>query len=121
MRTLCAQGMKACLNFSRDCSLHEEHWPAWLWLPVCHRQDIHFGCPVERHSSCVFRPWNLSFSYGRALQASALKAWGGKEENLKAGAAAFMKRAKANSEATLGKYHSTDGQGESLHIADYTY
>ncbi len=69
----------------------------------------------------VFRPWNLSFSYGRALQASALKAWGGKEENLKAGAAAFIKRARANSEATLGKYHSTDGQGESLHVADYTY
>lgn len=31
------------------------------------------------------RPWVLSFSYGRALQASALKAWGGKKENLKAG------------------------------------
>lgn len=77
---------------------------------------------VEHDLSCFLcRPWNLSFSYGRALQASALKAWGGKEENLKAGAAAFIKRAKANSEATLGKYHSTDGQGESLHIADYTY
>jgi hypothetical protein len=31
------------------------------------------------------RPWTLSFSYGRALQASALKAWGGKKDNLKAG------------------------------------
>lgn len=31
------------------------------------------------------RPWALSFSYGRALQASALKAWGGKKESLKAG------------------------------------
>ena len=31
------------------------------------------------------RPWVLSFSYGRALQASALKAWSGKKENLKAG------------------------------------
>ena len=40
---------------------------------------------------------------------------------MKAGAAAFIKRAKANSDATMGKYHSTDGQGESLHIADYTY
>ena len=31
------------------------------------------------------RPWVLSFSFGRALQASALKAWGGKKDNLKAG------------------------------------
>jgi fructose-bisphosphate aldolase class I len=28
------------------------------------------------------RPWNLSFSYGRALQSSTLKTWGGKEENV---------------------------------------
>ncbi len=85
-----------------------------------------YGCVdsqiVGHDPSCLLcRPWNLSFSYGRALQASAVKAWGGKEENLKAGAAAFIKRAKANSDATMGKYHSTDGQGESLHIADYTY
>ncbi len=49
------------------------------------------------------RPWALSFSYGRALQASALKAWGGKKENEKAAQQAFLKRAQANSLATLGK------------------
>ena len=35
-------------------------------------------------------PWQLSFSYGRALQAPALKAWGGKPENVEAGAARVL-------------------------------
>jgi fructose-bisphosphate aldolase, class I len=51
-------------------------------------------------------PWELSFSYGRALQAAALDAWRGKEENFAAGQAAFIKRAKLNSLAHLGKYDS---------------
>ncbi|KAL4457253.1 hypothetical protein ABPG75_012118 [Micractinium tetrahymenae] len=50
----------------------------------------------------VNTPWTLSFSFGRALQASALKAWGGKKENFKAGQDAFLARAKANSESSLG-------------------
>jgi fructose-bisphosphate aldolase class I len=50
------------------------------------------------------RPWALTFSYGRALQASALRAWAGKKENIKAGQDEFLKRAKANSESSLGKY-----------------
>ncbi|XP_076330750.1 fructose-bisphosphate aldolase-like [Tachypleus tridentatus] len=50
------------------------------------------------------KPWALTFSYGRALQASALKAWSGKTESVKAGQEEFLKRAKANSEAALGKY-----------------
>lgn len=49
------------------------------------------------------RPWALSFSYGRALQASALKAWGGKKDNEGTAQQAFLKRAEANSLATLGK------------------
>ena len=44
-------------------------------------------------------PWTLSFSYGRALQASCLKAWGGKAENVKAAQDAFAARCKANSDA----------------------
>ena len=39
------------------------------------------------------RPWALTFSYGRALQASALKAWGGKKENGKACQEEYIKRA----------------------------
>ncbi len=49
-------------------------------------------------------PWNLTFSYGRALQDSALKAWNGKKENVNAAQKVFLHRAKMNSLATLGKY-----------------
>ena len=49
-------------------------------------------------------PWALSFSYGRALQAAPLKAWGGKPENVKAGQEAFAHRAKMNGLAQLGEW-----------------
>jgi len=49
-------------------------------------------------------PWELAFSYGRALQASALEAWGGKAENLPAGQAAFLHRAKCNGAARSGSW-----------------
>jgi len=51
-------------------------------------------------------PWNLTYSYGRALQAPALKAWGGKEEHVSVAQDAFYKRAKLNSLATRGEYSS---------------
>ena len=49
-------------------------------------------------------PWNLSFSYGRALQASALKAWQGNHENEEASSKAFAHREKMNSLATKGMW-----------------
>ena len=49
-------------------------------------------------------PWALTFSYGRALQAAALQAWGGKAENVAAGQRAFAHRAKMNGLAALGKW-----------------
>lgn len=49
-------------------------------------------------------PWKLSFSYGRALQASALKAWGGKAQNEAAAREAMAKRARLNAEAAAGTY-----------------
>jgi fructose-bisphosphate aldolase class I len=49
-------------------------------------------------------PWALTFSYGRALQAAAQKAWSGKNENWPAGQAAFEHRAHMNSLASLGKW-----------------
>ncbi|HEX7256304.1 MAG TPA: class I fructose-bisphosphate aldolase [Gaiellaceae bacterium] len=49
-------------------------------------------------------PWQLSFSYGRALQAPALKAWGGEEANVEAAQKAFYRRAKFNSAARSGSY-----------------
>ncbi len=50
------------------------------------------------------RPWELSFSYGRALQAPALKAWKGETANVDAGKDAFFHRAKLNSAARSGSY-----------------
>jgi fructose-bisphosphate aldolase, class I len=49
-------------------------------------------------------PWPLSFSYGRALQDSALKAWKGQKANIAAGQRAYSHRAKCNSLAQKGKY-----------------
>jgi fructose-bisphosphate aldolase class I len=49
-------------------------------------------------------PWQLSFSYGRALQAPALKAWGGKPENVEAAQRAYYHRAKMNGAARTGMY-----------------
>lgn len=49
-------------------------------------------------------PWALTFSYGRALQESALKAWGGRKENVAAAQKAFLHRARLNGLAQRGKY-----------------
>lgn len=69
------------------------------------------------------KPWALSFSFGRALQATVLKTWSGKKENVDAAQKALHVRAKANSEATLGKYAGSAGNvgTESLHVKDYKY
>merc|ERR1711970_939049 len=55
-------------------------------------------------STSAKKPWALTFSFGRALQASALKAWSGKSEQVKAGQDELLKRATANGAASLGKY-----------------
>jgi fructose-bisphosphate aldolase class I len=49
-------------------------------------------------------PWELSFSYGRALQAAALKAWAGDEDNAREAQAVFEHRARCNAEARRGRY-----------------
>ena len=85
------------------------------------------------------RPWTLSFSYGRALQHTCIRTWAGKDENIEKAQNAFITRAKANSEATLGNpifqiklltlIHSTGkykgskdaSASESLHVKNYTY
>ncbi|KAL4617819.1 fructose-bisphosphate aldolase A [Arapaima gigas] len=75
-------------------------------------------CPLHK-------PWALTFSFGRALQASALKAWSGKKENAKACQEEYIKRAMNNSQAALGKYVSTGEKGaaagESLFVANHAY
>ncbi|KHN77077.1 Fructose-bisphosphate aldolase 1 [Toxocara canis] len=70
------------------------------------------------------KPWALTFSYGRALQASVLAAWGGKKENEQAAKDAFLKRAHANGLAALGKYTGGGADaaaGQSLYIANHAY
>jgi len=73
----------------------------------------------------VKKPWALTFSFGRALQASVLKAWAGKDENIGAGQAQLMGRAKANGEASLGKYEWGSWKGlqgdQGLFIKDHAY
>jgi len=69
-------------------------------------------------------PWTCTFSYGRALQGTCLATWQGKDENVAAAQGAFLKRAKCNAEAQLGKY---DGWGcseeskQSLYQKGYKY
>ncbi|TRY74184.1 hypothetical protein DNTS_004353 [Danionella cerebrum] len=71
------------------------------------------------------KPWALTFSYGRALQASALRAWGGKKENGTACQEEFIKRALNNSAASIGHYVSKgdtgSAAGESLFVANHAY
>ncbi|KAF4658477.1 hypothetical protein FOZ61_005593 [Perkinsus olseni] len=69
------------------------------------------------------RPWPLTFSFGRALQHSAIQTWAGKNENTEAAQKAFITRAKANSAAQLGKYEgSADAAAnKSLYVKNYVY
>jgi fructose-bisphosphate aldolase class I len=70
------------------------------------------------------RPWKLSFSYGRALQASVLKAWAGKDENVAAAQDTLLHRASCNHLACLGTYQGeeeTKAASESLFVANHTY
>jgi fructose-bisphosphate aldolase class I len=55
------------------------------------------------HQSKVALPWNLSFSFARALQEPSMNAWLGKAENIAVAQQAFAKRAKLNSLAAMGK------------------
>jgi len=52
-------------------------------------------------------PWQLSFSYGRALQETALSAWRGQQASFGAGQKAFLKRAKLNGLARSGRYNAS--------------
>lgn len=70
------------------------------------------------------RPWALTFSYGRALQASVIKKWEGKEDHIKAAQDVLIHRARVNGLASVGKYtgeDSKDAAGESLFVKDHKY
>ncbi|KAF2073340.1 hypothetical protein CYY_005358 [Polysphondylium violaceum] len=70
------------------------------------------------------RPWSLSFSYGRALQASVLKAWSGETAKIEEARKVYIHRAKCNSLAQLGKYEGEEASAsasESLFVTNYKY
>lgn len=70
------------------------------------------------------KPWALTFSFGRALQASVLAAWKGSKDNVKAGQEQLLMRAKANGEASMGQYAggiAGAAAGQSLFVADHVY
>ncbi|CAB1325261.1 unnamed protein product [Coregonus sp. 'balchen'] len=77
------------------------------------------------NQTALHRPWKLSFSYGRALQASALAAWKGMAANKQAAQDAFTSRAKSNGLASKGKYTAVSSADQasmqSLHTANYVY
>ena len=58
------------------------------------------------NQQAVNAPWQLSISYGRALQQPALQAWSGKSENIPAAQQALLKRARLNHLAMLGEYNA---------------
>jgi fructose-bisphosphate aldolase class I len=72
----------------------------------------------------LLKPWALTFSYGRALQASVLAAWQGKAENIKLAQGELLKRAQADGLAALGQYTGgiAGAAGEkSLFVPDHKY
>ena len=69
----------------------------------------------------VKHPWNMSYSFGRALQQTSLKIWNGKDENAEAAQANLIKVSKACSEASLGTYQGGAGDTSSTYVQNYAY
>ena len=59
---------------------------------------------INRYAAKVRAPWQLTFSYGRGLQAAPQKAWQGKTGNVAAAQRAFEHRARLTAAAQLGRY-----------------
>ncbi len=68
------------------------------------QSDIEATAHLNAMNAGYDLPWNLSFSYGRALQAAPLSAWGGNLDNNPAAQAAFRHRARMNGLATRGEW-----------------
>jgi fructose-bisphosphate aldolase class I len=75
------------------------------------QSDIDATAHLGAMNAAYDTPWNLSFSYGRALQAAPLAAWGGNAGHVPAAQSAFRHRARMNGLATLGQW-SPDLEGE---------
>ena len=69
-------------------------------------------------------PWSLTFSYGRAMQQSCLRAWLGKDENVAEAQKVLLARGKANGQAQQGKYGGGaggDAANASTFVKGYVY
>ena len=71
------------------------------------QSDIHATAHLDAMNKLGGLLWKVSFSYGRALQASALKAWKGKPENMFISQDALSHRALMNKLAALGEWDSS--------------
>ena len=69
---------------------------------------------INRYASKVGVPWQLTFSYGRGLQAAPQKAWSGKRENVSAAQRAFAHRSRVTAAARMGRYSPDMEKEEAL-------
>jgi len=76
---------------------------------------------INEAAAVGYAPWHLGFSFGRALQHSCLKHWGGRD--VAAGQVALLARARANGAASRGAYvaGSEPSDDESLFVSNYSY
>lgn len=68
------------------------------------QSDVHATEHLNALNRLGRTPWQLSFSFGRALQAPALQAWAGRSENIPAAQTALLHRVRCNSAARRGEY-----------------
>ena len=68
------------------------------------QSDLEATAHLNAMNAAYDTSWNLSFSFGRALQAAPLQAWGGSADNKEAAQRAFAHRAQMNGLATEGKW-----------------
>jgi fructose-bisphosphate aldolase class I len=97
-----------CLQRTVPCAV-----PAVLFLSGGQSEELattHLNA-INSPNLNLARPWHLSFSFGRALQASMLQAWEGKAENVGKAQDVFLQRCKACGAAQLGEYLSPPPEG----------
>ena len=63
--------------------------------------------PINRLARAESAPWELTYSYGRGLQAAPQKAWAGKAENVEAAQEAFLSRCRLTAAARQGQYSAS--------------
>uniref|UniRef100_A0ACB8EW40 Uncharacterized protein n=1 Tax=Sphaerodactylus townsendi TaxID=933632 RepID=A0ACB8EW40_9SAUR len=94
-----------------------DHYPEGITFLSGGQSEEEASINLNAINKCpLHKPWALTFSYGRALQASALKAWSGKKENTKNAQEEYIKRALEEAEVTynpehLGRAGKKEGEG----------